>query len=302
MKDYKIYKALHNPLWILGVLLRKIFSHIMEDKTFIKWEYFSGMGKFPNLENPQTYNEKLQWLKLHDKHDTYTLLVDKYEVKNYVKKILGEDYIIPTIGVWENFDDIDFDKLPNQFVLKTTHDSGGVIVCKDKKFLNITAAKKKIEKSLKHNYYYEHREYPYKNVKPRIIAEKFMVDESGTELKDYKFFCFDGKCKMLFVATDRPYDTRFNFYDTEFNPLPFKQGHPLSTKEIKKPIGFEQMKDIAEKLSKGFPHLRVDLYDINGHIYFGELTFFHFSGNVPFEPNEWDYKIGKWLNLPKEKE
>lgn len=243
----------------------------------------------------------MQWLKLHAKHTEYTNLVDKYEVKNYVKKVLGEDYIIPTLGVWENFDDIDFDKLPNQFVLKTTHDSGGVIVCKDKKFLNITAAKKKIEKSLRHNYYYEHREYPYRNVKPRIIAEKFMVDESGTELKDYKFFCFDGKCKMLFVATDRPYDTRFNFYDTEFNQLPFKQGHPLSTKEIKKPIGFEQMKDIAEKLSKGFPHLRVDLYDINGHIYFGELTFFHFSGNVPFEPNEWDYKIGKWLNLPNER-
>lgn len=300
-KKNKIFKVVSDPLWVLGVIQRRYFSKLMNDKTFIKWEYFFSFKRFPNLDNPKTFNEKLQWLKLNDKHKEYTTLVDKYEVKKYVAKVLGNNYIIPTLGVWENFDDIDFDKLPNQFVLKTTHDSGGVIVCKDKKFLNITAAKKKIEKSLKHNYYYEHREYPYRNVKPRIIAEKFMVDESGTELKDYKFFCFDGKCKMLFVATDRPYDTRFNFYDTEFNQLPFKQGHPLSTKEIKKPIGFEQMKDIAEKLSKGFPHLRVDLYDINGHIYFGELTFFHFSGNVPFEPNEWDYKIGKWLNLPNER-
>jgi len=297
----KFFKAFKDPYWALSAILRKISPLIKNDELYIRWEYYFGMHKALNLDNPQTFNEKLQWLKLHAKHTEYTNLVDKYEVKNYVKKVLGEDYIIPTLGVWENFDDIDFDKLPNQFVLKTTHDSGGVIVCKNKKFLNITAAKKKIEESLRHNYYYEHREYPYRNVKPRIIAEKFMVDESGTELKDYKFFCFDGKCKMLFVATDRPYDTRFNFYDTEFNQLPFKQGHPLSTKEIKKPIGFEQMKDIAEKLSKGFPHLRVDLYDINGHIYFGELTFFHFSGNVPFEPNEWDYKIGKWLNLPNER-
>ena len=225
-------------------------------------------------------------------------MVDKYEAKEYVKKIIGEEYIIPTLGVWDNFDEIDFDKLPNQFVLKTTHDSGGIVVCKDKTKLDLNVARKKLEKSLQHNFFYEHREYPYKDVKPRIIAEKFMVDESGTELKDYKFFCFDGIVKMLFVATDRPFDTRFDFYDMDFKHLPFKQGHPLATKEIRKPNGFEEMKRIASTLSKGIPHVRVDLYDINGKIYFGELTFFHFSGNVPFEPKEWDYKIGEWLKLP----
>ena len=172
---------------------------------------------------------------------------------------------------------------------------------KDKSKMDIGKVRQKIEKSLKNNFFYQHREYPYKHIKPRIIAEKYMVDESGTELKDYKFFCFDGEPKMLFVATDRPFDTRFDFFDMEWNHLPFKQRHPLATKEIKKPKGFEQMKEIARKLSKGIPHVRVDLYDINGQIYFGELTFFHFSGNVPFEPEEWDYKIGEWLKLPIDK-
>lgn len=299
MDNNKLIKAIKNPLWAGGVILRRFFSPYMNDETFIKWEYFSGMGRFPNLKNPQTYNEKLQWLKLHDKHPEYTRMVDKYEAKEYVKEILGEEYIIPTLGVWERFEDIDFDKLPNQFVLKCTHDSGGLVICPDKSKLDINKARKKINKSLKKNYFLEHREYPYKDVKPRIIAEKFMVDESGTELKDYKFFCFNGKCKMLFIATDRPYDTRFDFYDTEFNHLPFMQGHPLATKEIKKPRGFEEMVRLSEVLSKDIPHVRVDFYDINGKIYFGELTFFHFSGNVPFEPDEWDYKVGEWLELPK---
>lgn len=298
MNNNKFIKAIKHPEWVFGVILRRCFAGLMKDETFIKWEYFSGMRKFPNLKNPQTYNEKLQWLKLNNKHPEYTIMVDKYETKEYVKKIIGEEYIIPTLGIWNSFDEIDFDKLPNQFVLKTTHDSGGVVVCKDKNRLNLEVARKKLEKSLRHNFFYEHREYPYKNVKPRIIAEKFMVDESGTELKDYKFFCFDGKVKMLFVATDRPFDTRFDFYDTDFKHLPFKQGHPLATKEIKKPNGFEEMKRIAATLSKDIPHVRVDLYDINGKIYFGELTFFHFSGNVPFEPEVWDYKIGEWLKLP----
>jgi len=295
----KIVKILKDPYWFFGVVLRHIFSrYIRNDKIFIKWEFFSMMHRFPNLDNPITYNEKLQWLKLNSKNPEYTKMVDKFEAKEYVRKILGDEYIIPTFGIWNSFDEIDFDKLPEKFVLKCTHDSGGLVICKDKSKLDKNEVRRKIEKSLKHNYYLEHREYPYKDVKPRIIAEQFMVDESGSELKDYKFFCFNGVCKMLFVATDRPFDTRFDFFDTDFNHLPFKQGHPLATKKISKPKGFEKMKKIAEKLSVGIPHVRVDLYDINGHIYFGELTFFHFSGNVPFEPSEWDVKIGNWLQLP----
>lgn len=298
--DNKLIKAIKNPLWAGGVILRRVFSPYMNDETFIKWEYFSGMGRFPDLKNPKTYNEKLQWLKLNDIHPEYARLVDKYEAKEYVREILGDEYIIPTLGVWDRFEDIDFDKLPDQFVLKTTHDSGGVVVCSDKDAFDKAAAKRKLNKSLRNNYFLEHREYPYKDVPPRIIAEKFMVDESGTELKDYKFFCFNGKCRMLFVATDRNIgDVKFDFFDEKFNHLPFRQGHPWADKEIRKPVGFDKMVELSEILSKGFPHVRVDLYDINGQIYFGELTFFHFSGNVPFHPDEWDYKVGEWLELPK---
>lgn len=295
----KIKKGLSNPLLICEYIQRKFLLYLIkDDKTYIKWNYFFGMGKFPNLNNPQSYNEKLQWLKLYDRRPEYTRMVDKFEAKEYVKEILGEEYIIPTLGVWDRFEDIDFDKLPNQFVLKCTHDSGGLVICKDKKSLDIIKVRKKICKSLNRNFYWSHREYPYKNIKPRIIAEQYMVDESGTELKDYKFFCFNGKCKMLFIATDRQHDVKFDFYDTEFNHLPFIQGHPLATKEIKKPRGFNEMIHLSEVLSKDIPHVRVDFYDIHGKIYFGELTFFHFSGNVPFKPKEWDYKIGKWLKLP----
>lgn len=292
-------KAIRHPEWLFGVILRRCFSRFMDDRTFIRWEYFSGMGCFPNIEHPTTYNEKLQWLKLNDIHPEYAQYVDKYEAKEYVRSVLGDEYIIPTIGVYDSFGDIDFSKLPDQFVLKTTHDSGGVVVCPNKGKLDIARARRKLEGSLHHNYFYEHREYPYRDIRPRIIAEQYMVDESGTELKDYKFFCFDGKCRMLFVATDRSKgDVRFDFFDPNFQHLPFRQGHPWATKEVRKPAGFEQMVSIAERLSQGFRHVRVDLYDINGRIYFGELTFFHFSGNVPFEPAEWDYKIGQWLQLP----
>lgn len=295
----KLTKAFHNPLWAFGVVLRRCLSRRMSDRTFIRWEYFSGMGRFPNLEYPETYNEKLQWLKLNCQREEYTALVDKHEAKEHVRGILGDEYIIPTLGVWNSFDEIDFNALPNQFVLKTTHDSGGVFVCTDKTRLNLRRARKKIEKSLRHNFFYEHREYPYKQVQPRIIAEQFMVDESGCDLKDYKFFCFNGHCKMLFVATDRATDVRFDFFDRDFHHLPFRQGHPLASSPIEKPAGFEQMLAVAEQLSQGFPHVRIDLYNINGHIYFGEYTFFHFSGNVPFEPAEWDKTIGSWLELPK---
>lgn len=295
----KFIRLFTDPWWGLSILLHHVFAHfIYSDRLYIKWDYFAGMRRFPNLRHPKTYNEKLQWLKLNNRHEEYTKLVDKYEVKPYIASLIGEEHIIPTLGVWDRFEDINFDTLPKQFVLKTTHDSGGVAVIKDKNNMDMKAVRKKLNKSLKRDFYLLHREYPYKNVKPRIIAEQFMVDESGTELKDYKFFCFDGIVKFLFVATDRAFDVRFDFFDSEFNHLPFKQGHPWATKKIQKPENFESMKHIAEILSKGMPHVRVDLYNINGQIYFGEMTFFHFAGKVPFEPAEWDEKIGTWLKLP----
>lgn len=294
----KTKKAFTNPAWVFGVVLRRLFSKCLPDRLFVKLEYFSGMGKMPNIKNPTTYNEKLQWLKLNDIHPEYTNYVDKYLVKDYINKKLGEGYVFPTLKVWDRVEDIDFDSLPNQFVLKTTHDSGGVVICHDKATLNINKALKKLRKSYKRNYFYEHREYPYKDVKPRIIAEPLMIDESGYDLKDYKFFIFDGKCKMMFIGSDRQTDLCFDFFDEKFNHLPFVQGHPWAKKPLAKPDNFEEMVEIAEKIGAGFPHIRVDLYNINGKIYFGEMTFYHFSGNIPFEPAEWDTTIGSWLKLP----
>ena len=275
---------------------------ILPDNVWIQLKYRIFFGRFCNLKNPQTYNEKLQWLKLYDRKPEYTQMVDKYEAKKYVAHLIGEEYIIPTLGVWDRFEDIDFDALPNQFVLKCTHDSGGLVICRDKSKLNIEDARKKINKSLYRNYYYMHREWPYKNVVPRIIAEQYMEDESGYELKDYKFFCFDGEVKALFIATDRGVEgeeTKFDFFDADFNHLPFTNGHPNANREIMKPKGFEEMKALASKLSSGHPHLRVDFYDINGKIYFGELTFYHWSGMTPFLPEDWDYTFGSWIKLPQ---
>ncbi|MBQ7410444.1 MAG: glycosyl transferase [Clostridia bacterium] len=290
-------------LYMIYLLGRFIKGDVEKDKKYLKILYKFIMKKECDFDSPKTYNEKLQYLKLYNRNPLYTKLVDKFEVKEYVKKIIGEEYIIPTLGVWDSFDEINFEELPEQFVLKCTHDSGGLVIVTDKSKFDKKKAKRKIEHCLKRNYFYNNREWPYKDIKPRIIAEKYMVDESGYELKDYKFFCFDGKAKSMFIATDRSADTEtcFDFYDMDFNHLPFTNGHPNATKLINKPDKFEEMIKISELLSKDLIHARVDLYNINGKIYFGEITFFHWSGLVPFVPEEWDYKFGEWIQLPKEK-
>lgn len=299
MNIKRIFRAIKEPKRILKYLLIKT-ARFYPDELYLKLLFPLYTGYKLNLKNPQTFNEKLQWLKLNNRKPEMVKMVDKVDAKEYVAKIIGEECIIPTLGVYNSVDEIEFDKLPNQFVLKCTHDSGGIVICSDKSKLDIEAAKAKLRRGLKVNYYYQNREWPYKHVKPRIIAEQYMVDESGYELKDYKFFCFDGEVKLLFIASDRgskTEETKFDFFDTDFNHLPFTNGHPNSTKPIKKPIGFEKMKELASKLSQGEPHLRVDFYDINGKVYFGELTFYHWSGMTPFEPIEWDYKLGEFIKL-----
>lgn len=274
---------------------------VLPDELFLKVVFRYRVGYWPNLQNPKTFNEKLQWLKLHDKHPEYTQMVDKIEAKKIVASILGDKYIIPTLGIWDSVEDIDWESLPQQFVIKVTSDSGGIVVCKDKTKLNIENAKAKLKRGWGKNYYQFNKEYPYKDVKPSIIAEQYMEDESGYELKDYKFFCFDGEPKALFVATDRgkkDEDTKFDFYDIEFNHLPFLNGHPNARVTPTKPENYDEMVDVARKLSQGMCHVRVDLYNVKGKIYFGELTFFHWSGMTPFEPIEWDYTLGEMLKLP----
>lgn len=277
-------------------------ARVLPDKLFINLKFFKMFKRFVDFKNPKTYSEKLQWLKLYDRKPLYTTIVDKYLVKKYVEEKIGAKYVIPLLGVWRHFDEIDFSKLPDQFVLKTNHDCGGVVVCKDKNSFDKEAAKDKLERHLNTNYFWEHREWPYKNVNPCIFAEKYMVDESGYELKDYKWFCFDGEPKALFIAQDRDNpneETKFDFYDMDFNHLPIKNGHPNSSVRREKPVGFDEMKELAKVLSSGFIHVRVDFYNISGQIYFGELTFFHWSGFVKFEPKEWDYTFGSWIKLPQ---
>lgn len=284
--------------------LLKETAPLFPDELFLRLKFYFVMGEKLDLEHPKTFNQKLQWLKLHDKRAEYTMMVDKIEAKKYVASIIGDEYIIPTLGVYDSVEDIDFEKLPNQFVLKCSHDSGGVVVCKDKDTLDKTKALKKLKKGLKTNFNYDTREYPYKNVKPRIIAEEYMEDESGYELKDYKIFCFDGEPKMSFVASDRQKegeDTKFDFYDLDWNRIPVTNGHPTSKLGIPTPPNYKSMLELAAKLSKGIPQVRVDFYNINGKIYFGELTFFHWSGLVPFEPKKYDEIFGSYIHLPIEK-
>lgn len=293
---------LKNPFRLFFSLGHRECLNWMSDELYLKIGYWIKFKRKLNLDNPQTYNEKLQWLKLYDRKPLYTQLVDKYEVKNIVAEKIGEEYIIPTLGVWNHFDEIDFDKLPNQFVLKCTHDSGGLIVVKDKSKLDKKAARKKIEYCLKHSFFWGMREWPYKNVKPRIIAEQYMEDTKTKELRDYKFFCFDGDVKALFIATERQKagdETKFDFFDAEYNHLPFTNGHPNANTIPEKPVQFELMKQLAAKLSKGMPQVRLDFYEVDGKVYFGEVTYFHWSGLTPFVPEEWDYTFGSWIKLPK---
>ena len=272
----------------------------LSDEAYLKLVYRLIFGRKLDLKNPKTFNEKLQWLKLYNRKPEYTLMVDKYEVKGYIAEQIGEEYVIPTLGVWDNFDDIDFDSLPNQFVLKCTHDSGGLVICKDKSNLDVTEAREKINKALTRRFYYFGREWPYKNVKPRIIAEKYMVDKTVDELRDYKFFCFGGVCKCLKVDFDRFIEHHANYFDPQGNLLDLgeKICPPNKEKVLFLPENKDNMLQLAEKLSKGIPFLRADFYDVNGKIYFGELTFFPASGWGEFTDEKWDYKLGEWIKLP----
>lgn len=295
----KLICIIRNPYILFSYFAMKGWFSYFSDETYLKLVYRGCFNKKLNLENPKTYNEKLQWLKLNDRDKSYQALVDKYEVRRFVEKRIGIKYLIPLLGVWDKFEQIDFSLLPNEFVLKCTHDSGGVVICKDKKKLKLDETRKKIVKSLKRNFYYIGREWPYKEIKPRIICEKYLVDESKVELKDYKFFCFDGEVKAMFVATDRGIDTKFDYYDLDFNHLDIKQYYNNSNKKILRPRSFTEMIELAEILSKGYPHVRVDFYDVNGQVYFGEMTFYHFSGFVKFEPSRWDEIFGNWIKLPR---
>lgn len=293
----KIVKLLKNPWSVFCPLAYRGVFDRMDDEMYLKLMYRAFMGQKLNLENPHTFNEKLQWLKLYDRKFEYSKLVDKYEVKKEIANIIGKEYIIPTLGIWDSFDDIDFDSLPNQFVLKCTHDSGGLVICSDKNTLDKKAARLKITESLKRNYYYSGREWPYKDVPHRIIAEQYMADD----LRDYKLFCFDGVPRMTLVCSERFTEEglKEDFYDEAWNHLDVRRpAHGNAVLPIQRPKQYELMRELAAKLSEKMPFARIDFYEIDEKVYFGEITFYPASGFEGFKPEEWDLKLGEWIKLP----
>ncbi len=295
--EHKAYKKIFN--FISQYKIVKLVN-LVPDQLYLKLVYWLQTGEKLNFSNPVTYNEKLQWLKIYNRKELYTHMVNKFEVREYVAKIIGEEYLIPLIGVWDSFDEIDFNKLPEKFVLKCTHDSGGIAVCHSQKDFDVKKERKKFRRLLKNNYFNYLREWPYKNVVPQIVAEQLMTDGSGTDgqqLQDYKFFCFNGIPKLTMVVQDRFGTTKSNFYDMNFNIIDLRIGNPNFSEHIEKPINFDLMVEIAKRLSEGLKHIRVDLYNIRGKIYFGELTFFHWGGMSIIEPYEWNVKMGNWIKI-----
>lgn len=295
MLDYK--KLIKNREFRLQLI--KLLSFV-PSAPYLKMVYRIKTGEKLHLKNPVGFNEKLNWLKLNHIHPEYTQLVDKLAVRDYIREKIGEDYLFPLLGSWDSFDDIDFDALPDKFVLKCNHDSGSVKLITDKSKMDKAALKAFFERRLAMNAYCLGREYPYKDVPPKMMAEAFMEAPDGGGINDYKFFCFQGKPKLLFVATDRATDVRFDFFDMDFQHLDIVNIHEQSGKEIQKPSCFEEMKSLAETLSQGMEFVRIDLYEIGGRVYFGEFTFFHGGGFYLFHPAHWEKDLGDLLPLEQQ--
>ncbi len=300
----KIIKYLKHPKEAIIYLMNTGHFRWINDKTYLKWKYRLITGEKLHLDNPDSmkYSEKLQWLKLYDRNPLYTKLVDKYEVKKYLSNIIDSKYLIKTLGIYDSVDEIDFSKLPKKFVIKCTHDSGSFIVCKDKSKLDIKRVKKAITKFKKRKYFYLHREWPYKNVKPRIIIEEFLENKNHDDLIEYNIFCFNGTPQLIMSCFGDKKKLRYNdFYDMNFKKLNLKCIYATSDIVMPRPKQLDEMLDMAKKISKGIPNLRVDFYLCNGKIYIGELTFFHWAGFTLFEPKEWEFKLGRMLKLPEKK-
>lgn len=302
MRDLRTirWSNLFRPYKIIYHLNFTPFKYLIPDKMMIKAAFKNYLNKDLDLENPRTFNEKLQWIKLYDRNPRYTDLVDKYKMKQIIAEQLGPEYVVPVLGVWEKPEDIDFDVLPNQFVLKTNHDSKGICICRDKATFDKAAAIKKLDFAIKRDFYYEGREWPYKNVKRCVFAEAYLEDKSNGTLCDYKLFCFNGEPKIMYIVPGRipGQETFADFFDMDFNRLELTMDHDHSKGPVEKPKNFELMKKMAAKLSAGIPQVRVDFYEVNGQVYFGEMTFFHSNGLAPVNPPEWNERLGSWIKLP----
>lgn len=277
-----------------------ILSHVIPDRLYLKIKYYQCLRRRLRLNDPTTFNEKLNWLKLYDRNPEYMKMVDKYEVREHIAKTIGEEYLIPLFSVYDDVEDIDWSELPRSFVLKCTHGSGFNIICRDKTKLDIVSSKKKLQKWMRENLFWYGREWPYKYVQPRIICESYMVDESGIELKDYKIFCFGGEPKLIQVDYDRFTNHKRNLYDMDWNYIRASIQYPSDpATTIKKPENLEIMINVSKKLAENIPHVRIDLYNIEGKVFFGEMTFYHGSGFEKFQPEDFNKQLGSWIDLPK---
>lgn len=298
----RIKNFVRNPKLLLAHrLMRPDIREKYGDEEYIKKLYYLYTGHKLDLDNPQSFNEKLNWEKLYYRHPLMPKLVDKYDAKAYVAEKIGKEFVVPNYGVWSSPEDIDFDKLPNQFVLKCTHNSGtGMLICRDKTKINIEEVKAGLYRGLKERFYMNAREWAYKNANPRIIADKFLDDHSGKEIQDYKFLCFDGVARYVYLSI-KGKNVYENWYDMDFTPVDINHSFPRRVPEFEKPADFEKMKELAAKLSTGFPHVRIDFFDVDGHVYFAEFAFYDWAGIRPFKDYKMDLELGKYLVLPKEK-
>ena len=298
-------KVANAPGYVVASVAKSILSapgvrNVAPDSWYIRARFRIKIGRPLRLDPPRTFNEKLQWLKLNVYDSKYSYLVDKYEVRRYVSAKVGEEYLVPLVGgPWRSFDEIDFDALPDQFVLKTTHDSGGIVVVRDKKSLDVAKAQKKLTRALRRNFFWVSREKPYRTVEPRIIAEQLLDGGDGEGIRDYKFYVFNGKTRIINVCSQRFTDKglHITFYDENWNLLPFERLYPRETVAEPRPEAFERLKELAETLTGDLPFARIDFYLPKGKIYVGEITLFPGAGFEPFDPEEWDETVGEWLTL-----
>lgn len=294
-----------HPKRILNLIkkLSKTFFvyYIVPDRWYLKWKYKKVFGEKLNLRNPKKFSEKIQWLKLNDRKEIYHHLVDKYEVKPIISDLIGDGYIIKTIGVWDKYSDIDFTQLPNQFVLKCTHDSASITICQNKDSFDEKGYEWKYDQVfLKRDYYhFENKQWVYKGIKPRIIAEEFIEDDKFDSLADYKLYCFGGVARCVYVTINRFSNLSVSMYDMEWNKMPFEHIHPNLGEDIPKPVNLSLMKELAEKIARFIdnPFVRVDFYETRGVVYFGEITFYPEGGMGMFNPKDWDYTFGSWIKL-----
>lgn len=299
----KIFCYLRNPTKVINYFGSKGRLKFIPDKMYLKLVYRANLDKKLNLDQPITFTEKIQWLKLYDRNPEYIKLVDKYLVREHIEKLIGSKYLVPLIGIYNNIDEIELSKLPNQFVLKCTHDSGSVVICKDKSNFDWIATKKKLTRCLKRNYYYTGREWPYKFVKPRIVCERFMTEGLNEVPKDYKVYCFHGEPKLIFILRDKykkGVRKSGTVYTTQWEALPcvLDNHYELNMVEEQKPECLEELLSICRKLCEGFCQVRIDFYIINETIYFSEITLSTSSGLVPIIPNSYDVILGSYLQLP----